>query len=95
MDARVGGVISSRAGAAMRFAVCCDLRLPRGNYQPLWDVLGQLGGFRVLESVWCVEWDRGAAVLRDRLAALVDRGDRLFVVDLSEWAAANALREPI
>jgi hypothetical protein len=80
---------------ALRFYVTYDLKKPGQNYPELWKRLTELGGVRLLESVWLLIGDdaSSAAGLRDILRHHIDRNDRLLVVT-GEAAWVNLMADP-
>lgn len=70
--------------------VSYELRNPGKNYQPLYDYLNKFAHCHSHTSCWFIETTLTIAVVRDRLSALVDGNDTIFVARLSyEWAGTN------
>lgn len=71
-----------------------DLRKAR-NYQLLYDELANFKAVRVLESSWCFnQFNTTCAGLRDHFKKFIDSDDGLSVVEVTDWAAYNALGTP-
>lgn len=74
-----------------QYIVSYDLRAPGRNYQSLYGML-KSAGVRILESVWLIQSDMGAAAVRDKLKSVTDQNDGIMVVELearADWATYN------
>lgn len=74
------------------YIVSYDLHNQR-HYEPVWNLLGQLGATRLLESLWVVTSGLTAVQLRDALDKVIDKDDSTAVVELksgSFWASQRA-----
>lgn len=49
------------------------------DYEPLWQELKALGAHAVQDGLWVLEFDGGLEMLAQRISALLDAGDRLFI----------------
>ena len=79
------------------YLVSYDLHNQR-HYQPVWTKLQQLGGQRLLESLWIVNSQLTATQLRDAVVAVADNDDSTAVVQVavgSNWAVMRAKPEGI
>ena len=75
------------------YAVSCDLHNKR-DYQPVWDGLKEVGGKKLLESLWLIEVDDGASAVKDWVKMMIDGADSVAVVELqseADWATYKAL----
>jgi hypothetical protein len=70
------------------YLVTYDLRAPERDYESLYGRLADWNAVPLLESVWLIDAiDTTAAVIRDDLAAQMDRNDGLFVTRMRKsWA---------
>ncbi len=77
------------------FVVNYDLRNGR-DYNSLYNRLNDLGGKRVLESMWTLKLDDKytCKVIRDDLRRYMDSDDGIFVADMKSFAWANEDNEP-
>jgi hypothetical protein len=74
------------------YVVSYDLRQPGRNYQPLWDRLAAWKAIRILESLWVIDTESKAAVIRDDLKSYIDSNDGLFVAGLTGETAWHKLK---
>lgn len=75
------------------YAVSYDLHNKR-DYQPIWDGLKEVGGRKLLETLWLIDVDDGASAVKDWVKMLIDAGDSVAVVELqseADWATYKAL----
>lgn len=77
------------------FLVNYDLRNAR-NYNTLYERLENLGGIRVLESMWTLKLQDSVkcADLRDDLQKYMDNDDGIFVAELNAYAWDNPDNQP-
>lgn len=77
------------------FIVNYDLRNDR-NYNTLYERLQNLGGIRVLESMWTLRLQDTAKCtdLRNYLLNYMDNDDGVFVAELNAYAWHNTDKEP-
>ena len=74
-----------------QYIVSYDLRAPGRNYHSLHEMLKSAGA-PILESVWLIQSDMGAAAIRDKLKSVTDQNDGIMVVELesrADWATYN------
>lgn len=72
-----------------------DLRKQR-DYQTLYEALNQLGGVRVLKSLWCFQHaDTSCAAVRDYLKGYIDQDDGLVVSKVVDWASIKTDNTPL
>lgn len=74
------------------YLISYDLHNQR-HYQPVWDWLNQVGGTRLLESLWVATLNLSAVQIRDALEQRVDQDDSIVVIELkagSYWATRLA-----
>ena len=60
------------------------------NYQNLYDGMKEVGGVRLLESVWGVELDNSVTEVRDWVRGLLDDDDKIVVIKVKPdvtWAS--------
>lgn len=63
------------------FIITYDLRGPNRDYQAMHEAIKKHSKWaRVTESTWVVVTEQSASEIRDRLAAVADPDDRIFVV---------------
>lgn len=74
------------------FVVSYDL-IKRKDYPKLWEALGDLGAFRVLRSVWLVDYNTEADGLRSFLRQYIDEDDALLVIEFHKKPAAWKCRQ--
>ena len=66
-----------------RYLISYDIR--QGNeYDPILDVLTELGAVKILRSQWAVRSKLSVVELRDRVAVALSPGDRLLVSRLDD-----------
>lgn len=62
------------------------------NYQPVYDYIKGLSGSyaKPLESMWLALTNKTSETVRDELMALVDRNDKILVIDVTRdsWASS-------
>jgi hypothetical protein len=75
------------------FIVTYDLMAPGKDYSRLWARLAEWRAVRGLESVWFIETQSIATVIRDDLRGYIDANDRLFVGVLSGQTAWTTMRQ--
>lgn len=77
------------------FLITYDLRAPGRNYDALHRLLGTTWrGQRVAESVWLAELVGPAPAIRDAIVRVLDRNDRIVVIELRarfDWAAKHGM----
>lgn len=65
-----------------------DLRAPGRNYDTLYEVIKSYGVWaHITESTWFIKTDATCSQVRDKLLAVMDANDRLFVGELTGSAA--------
>ncbi len=70
------------------FSISYDLVTPGQDY----DALSQLGAKRALLSNWVVKRsDFTATTLREHITQYLDANDRLFVIEVEDWAIRNGM----
>ena len=70
--------------------VTYDLRAPGRNYQPVHDFLRTFNYCKSMESVWLLDTVTPVPTIRDRLKALVDKNDSVFVTRIAQdWASVS------
>jgi hypothetical protein len=77
------------------YAVSYDLHNKR-DYQPVWDGLREVGGKKLLESLWLIDVDDEAADVKDWMKMLLDGDDSVAVVELqssADWATYKAQQD--
>ena len=82
---------------AKLFLITYDLKAPGQNYSDLYDAIKSIGDWQhPLESMWVVRTcdDKTASGIKDTIRAAMDKGDRLYVVDItgqdySGWLAKS------
>ena len=77
------------------YIVSYDLHNQR-HYEPVWKQLEQLGGTRLLESLWVVSTSLNATQLKDVIRNAADNDDSVAVIQLlpgAYWACSRA-KEP-
>ena len=77
------------------YAVSYDLHNKR-DYQPIWDGLREVGGKKLLESLWLIDVDDEAADVKDWMKMLLDGDDSVAVVELqssADWATYKAQQD--
>ncbi len=72
------------------FVISYDLVKSR-NYPAITEPLKTKGAYRALESLWVVNLTNDIITVRDWLGRLVDDDDRIFVAEVTNIAALNAL----
>ena len=66
-----------------------------GDYQKLYDELGNFDGVQVLESTWCFKRiNTSASQLRDHFKEFIDKDDGLLVDQSNSWATFNTNGTP-
>lgn len=79
------------------FLVAYDLDKPKQNYDAVHAKLEELGAERVLESTWMLKSTKSTSQIRDILTdtkGLIDTNDRVIVVKVANWHAANLMSDP-
>jgi hypothetical protein len=62
------------------------------EYEPLWDVLREMGAVKILYSEWIVPGDAdGAGKIYDQLATIIKEDDRLLVQEVAMNASWDKL----
>jgi hypothetical protein len=77
------------------YVVSYDLHSKR-DYQPVWDALREVGGRKLLESLWLIDVEDEAGDVTDWMKMLLDDDDSVAVVELqssADWATYNALED--
>lgn len=70
------------------YIVTYDLRAPGRNYEAVYNKLKSYDNWaKITESTWAIVTDERAVQIRDGLAALIDKNDRIFVVKSGVEAA--------
>jgi hypothetical protein len=70
--------------------VTYDLKQPGRDYKPVHDYMKTFSWCKGLESVWLLDTTTPTATIRDKLVALVDANDVVFVVKIArDWASAR------
>lgn len=75
-----------------KILVSYDLMAPGKSYQPVWDYLeGIPGWIKPLRSVYLLKTSKTAGDILDRMEDLVDRNDKVLVMDItdSDWGTYN------
>jgi hypothetical protein len=75
-----------RSREMANFIVTYDLNGPYPSHQDVDQLLSNLGGTRVLETVWWVPWSGDHVGLRDRLMSTLRSEDGLIVCEVSAAA---------
>jgi hypothetical protein len=71
----------------MVYLVSYDLITPGQENPALIDQIKAFGGVRVLASTWLLVSDQPAVEIREQLDAVMDRNDRLLVIEVTRHAA--------
>lgn len=70
--------------------VTYDLRAPGRNYDPVHTYLKQFTYCKGMESLWLIETSLSAPQVRDALMTVIDKNDRVFVLQLfknNDWGS--------
>lgn len=74
------------------FLISYDLRKIR-RYEPLYKLMAEWRGKRLLESLWLAELKGPASTIRDIVISRVDNDDGIAVIELRgqfDWASVKA-----
>lgn len=72
------------------YAVTYDLMSPGQDYTKLHEKLKTFAFSKNFDSFWLIDTDKKASVIRDELKQLLDKNDKLFVIEVKEhWATLN------
>ena len=64
---------------------------PDVEYPTLIPKLEKLGARRLTSSTWAVKTDKPIAELRDEIEICALTGDRILVVEISDWRTVNTM----
>lgn len=65
------------------FVVSYDL-VKRKDYQTLWDAFSELGGQKVLNSMYLIELNNTAQEVVDHFSQYIDDDDRIMAIEFSK-----------
>lgn len=76
------------------FIIAYDLNKKESkDYQELYDYLDNINAIQVQESVWGLKSSKTAKELRDLLKSHIKKSDRIFVAQISDWAALKSMND--
>jgi hypothetical protein len=74
------------------YIVSYDLKQPGQVYEPVWEYFKKFNRCKPLESLYLIETSKSAGQVRDDIHALIDRNDKLLVIQVThsaDWAGAK------
>jgi hypothetical protein len=71
------------------YIVTYDLNAPGRDYEPLLTAIRNYTHCKCLKSAFFIDTTDAAATIRDKMKALIDKNDTLYVMELQKHWASN------
>jgi hypothetical protein len=80
----------------MIYAISYDLKQPGRNYDDLYDAIKSANGWaHAMDSLWFISTSESVNAWSDKLLAVMDKNDYLFVVDITGQPRQGWMRQDI